>query len=72
MKLSKKSGLTLAAAAAALIAGGAMVAPTSAVAGAKGKCFGVNSCKGNSAYKGQIFLELTKAECSKKGGKFKS
>ena len=77
----KVSGFALAATAAALLS----VAPMSASAADKGKCMGVNSCKGHSdcktansackghnACKGQGFLALTKAECDAKGGTFES
>lgn len=85
MKLAKKSGMTIAAAAAAMLVGGAVLAPATAIAADKGKCYGVNACKGQSACKtansackgqnackGQGFLTMTKAECAKKGGKFES
>lgn len=85
MKLSKTSGLTLAATAAAMLIGGAVVAPTASVAADTGKCFGVNSCKGtsacktaNSACKGQNackgkgWLEMTKADCEAKSGVFEA
>lgn len=80
MKLSAKSGATLAAAAAAFVLTGAVTAPQ-AVAQDKVACYGANSCKGTSACKtakssckgqnackGQGFLQLTKAECEKAGG----
>lgn len=51
----------------------------------KGECHGINSCKGkgecggpgydcagNNSCKGQGWISTTKAECKKKGGKFKS
>lgn len=85
MKISAKSGTTLAAAAATLLLAGAVTAPANAAAEAKGHCMGVNSCKGTSACgtaanacagknacKGQGFLEMTKAECDKAGGKFEA
>ena len=83
MKHTGKSGATLAAAAFALaIAGSAMTMATPSMAqDAKIQCFGVNSCKGQSACKttkssckglnscsGQGFLEMTKADCTAKGG----
>ncbi len=53
--------------------------------GATGECHGINSCKGTgdcggkgyscagkNACKGQGWLKLKKAECEKKGGKFKA
>ncbi len=82
MKLTKTSGVTIAAAAAALMLGGVVSAPTSAQAAEKVQCFGVNSCKGQGACKtasneckgqngckGQGFVSLTAAECTAKGGK---
>jgi len=82
MKLSKTSGVTIAAAAAALMIGGIASAPTSVQAQEKVQCFGVNSCKGTgacktakndckgqNACKGQGFVSLTAAECTAKGGK---
>lgn len=84
MKLANQSGVTLAAAAAALFLAGAAVAPVAHAAEAKGQCVGANSCKGQGACKtasnackgqnsckGHGFLELTKAECAKiTGAKF--
>lgn len=81
MKLFKASGVTLAATAAALLIGGATMAPTSAQAEDKVHCFGINACKGQgacktasnackgqNACKGKGFVSLTKAECDSKGG----
>lgn len=84
MKMSVISGATIAAAAAAFIVAGAVNVPTTASAAmAKGKCFGVNACKGQSACKtakseckglnnckGQGFKEMTKSQCTKAKGKF--
>ena len=82
MKLTKTSGVTIAAAAAGLLLGGAMLAPSPAQAAEKVHCFGINSCKGTgacktasndckgkNACKGKGFVSLTKAECEAKGGK---
>ncbi len=84
MKLSAKSGATIAAAAAALMLSGAIAAPT-AVAQEKVQCFGVNSCKGTGACKtasnackgqntckGQGFVLLSAPDCTEKGGTTKS
>ncbi len=85
MKVSTQlNGIALATAAAAMF----LAAPlaTAADADAKpGHCSGVNSCKGTSACmtasnscrgqnacKGQGWLEKTKAECDKAGGKFEA
>jgi hypothetical protein len=83
MKITAKSGSALAAAAATLLIAGAVATPVNAAADAKGHCMGVNECKGKSACgtaanacagqnacKGKGFLEMTKADCDKAGGKF--
>ncbi len=80
MKLAPKSGVAIAAAAAALIMSGATIAPVHATED-KVPCFGANSCKGHGACKtakneckglneckGMGFVELTKAECEEAGG----
>jgi len=85
MKINAKSGSALAAAAATLLLAGAVTAPAHAAADAKGHCMGVNECKGKSACgtaanacggknecKGKGFLEMTKADCDKAGGKFEA
>jgi len=76
MKLSLRSGTTIAAAAAALIISGALAPAAQAAEGAKGHCVGANACKGKSACKtaandcagkndckGKGFLAMTKEEC---------
>ena len=78
----KKSPLLLAAATAALFAGGLSVATGVHAEEAKVHCGGVNSCKGTSdcktaensckgqnSCKGHGFKAMTKAECEKAGGK---
>ena len=84
MKLSAKSGTTLAAAAATLLLAGAVTAPVAYAAGEKGHCMGANACKGQSACKtassackgqnackGKGYTEATKEECAKvKDAKF--
>lgn len=83
MKMSPKSGATIAAAAAALLLAGAVSAPTASAQGGEGKCFGANACKGHSACKtgkssckglnackGQGFTMSSKAACDKAKGKF--
>jgi hypothetical protein len=83
MKLTQKSGATMAIAAAALIMSGAMRATPAAAAGEKGHCMGANACKGQAACKtakneckgqnackGQGYLEMTEEECSAAGGTF--
>ncbi len=77
----KVSGVTLAAAAAAMFSMAPMIA--SADGHKAGKCHGGNSCKGTSACatattscaganscKGQGWVKMTKAACDEKGGKF--
>ena len=85
MKMSMRSGATIAAATATLLLAGTAVSTTSIAAdAAKGHCVGANACKGHGACKGasnackghngckgQGFLEMTKEECAKvKGAKF--
>ena len=82
MKLTKTSGATLAAAAAAFIMAGT-VAPVSAAEMAEKnvQCFGVNACKGQGACKtasnackgqnsckGTGFVSISAADCTAKGG----
>ena len=77
MRPAFRSGASIAAAAAALILTGAVVAPAYA-AEATGHCVGANACKGKgacksaandckgqNACKGKGFLSMTKAECDK-------
>ncbi len=80
------TGLTLAAAAAAIFAAAPMMANAGAhlsAEQAQGKCVGGNACKGQSACqtaasdcqgqnacKGQGFTQTTKAECDTAGGEF--
>ena len=52
MKMTSKSGATLAAAAATLFLAGAVVSTVSTPANAAGKCMAGNACKGQSACKG--------------------
>jgi hypothetical protein len=86
MKISAKSGATLAAAAASLMIAGAAVAPAFAGDMAKGHCVGANACKGTSACKtatsacaghnsckGTGFTVTTAEECAKvQGAKFEA
>jgi hypothetical protein len=84
MKLSSKSGATIAAAAATLFLAGATMS-TVAYAAGEGKCIGANACKGQSACKGgqspakganackgQGFAEMTKEKCTAAKGTFKA
>jgi hypothetical protein len=81
MKLSLRSGTTIAAAAAALIISGALAPAAQAADEGKGHCVGANACKGKSdcktasneckgqnACKGKGFLAMTKADCDQVEG----
>ena len=82
MKMSKKSGAALAAAAAALLVSGVAVTPASA--GVKGEihCLGTNACKGktgcatasnackgHNACKGKGWVSMRAESCAAIGGK---
>lgn len=83
MTAKKRSGLVLAAAAAALFASGTVLAGEQAgKEEAKVHCAGINACKGKTdcktatnackgqnACKGKGFKDVTKEECEAKGGK---
>jgi hypothetical protein len=82
MKLTSRSGATIAAAAAALFMAGTAMS-TAAHAAGDGKCIGANACKGQSsckgaansckgqnACKGQGFSAMTKDQCAAAKGKF--
>ena len=64
MKITSKSGATIAAAAATLFLAGATMTTTFAYAAGEGHCVGANACKS------QGFSELTKAKCVAAKGKF--
>ena len=49
MKLTQKSGATIAMTAAALIISGATLMAAASAYTVKGQCFGVNGCKGQGA-----------------------
>jgi uncharacterized membrane protein len=81
---SKRTNTMLMAAVAGLLTVGAVGAASTAQAaeGDKVKCYGINACKGQggcagsghacggqNACKGQGFVETTKDDCAKKGGK---
>ncbi len=81
--MGKKSLLVGTALASLLIVGGC--AQTSSKSLTKGKCYGLNGCKGkgmcSSKYnkckgknscKGKGWLKKTESECSSKGGQFKA
>ena len=82
MKMTSKSGATLAAAAATLFLAGATMS-TVAYAAGEGKCVGANACKGQSACKGsansckgqnackgQGFSATSEKACAAMGAKF--
>ena len=84
MKLTSKSGATLAAAAATLFLAGSVVSTVSTPANAaQGKCMAGNACKGQSACKGasnsckglnackgQGFSAASEKQCNAMGAKF--
>ena len=82
MKMTSKSGATIAAAAATLFLAGATLSTVAHAAG-EGKCVGANACKGQSACKGgansckgqnackgQGFSAMTKEKCDAAKGKY--
>ena len=82
MKLSAKSGATMAIAAASLILSGAAVTSTAQAGDKNIKCVGVNACKGTSscktaassckgknACKGKGFVVVSADVCKQIGGK---
>ncbi len=79
---SKTAKVLLASAVAGLLAAGSLATPARAAEEGKVKCYGVNACKGQgacggkghscagkNACKGQGYLEMSKDECLKKGGR---
>jgi hypothetical protein len=83
MKLSKKSGASIAMIVAGLVIGGATLIGAANAETAKGRCFGVNGCKGQSACKsahnnckghndckGKGWLSMLEQECTDQGGQF--
>jgi uncharacterized membrane protein len=83
MKLTKKSGASMAVTAAALLISGVALIATANAETFKGRCFGVNGCKGQgncksakndckgkNGCKGQGWLEMLQAECSTAGGQW--
>ena len=83
MKLTEKSGTTIAMTAAALIISGATLIATASAEQIEGRCFGVNGCKGqgacksikndckgHNACKGQGFLSMTEVDCKGQNGHF--
>jgi hypothetical protein len=83
MKLTQKSGARIAMTAAALIISGATLIAAASADTVKGRCFGVNGCKGQGACKsakndckghngckGQGWLSMTDEECTGQNGQF--
>jgi uncharacterized membrane protein len=83
MKLTQKSGARIAMTAAALIISGATLIAAASADTVKGRCFGVNGCKGQGACKsakndckghngckGQGWLSMTDEECIGQNGQF--
>jgi hypothetical protein len=83
MKLTQKSGATIAMTAAALILSGATLIGAATADTVKGQCFGVNGCKGqgacksakndckgHNACKGQGWLAMTAEDCNGQNGQF--
>jgi uncharacterized membrane protein len=83
MKLTQKSGTTIAMTAAALIISGASLIAAASAQQIEGRCFGVNNCKGlgnckgakndckgHNACKGTGWLGMTEEECINQKGNF--
>ena len=83
MKLTQKSGARIAMTAASLIISGATLIAAASADTVKGRCFGVNGCKGQGACKsakndckghngckGQGWLSMTDEECTGQNGQF--
>jgi hypothetical protein len=85
MKLTKKSGAKMAMTAAALIISGATLIAAANAETFKGRCFGVNGCKGQgncksakndckgkNACKGQGWQSMLQDDCSHAGGQWEA
>ncbi|MFZ2018020.1 MAG: hypothetical protein WAU90_04985 [Methyloceanibacter sp.] len=85
MKLNRKSGAKLAMTAAVLFVTGATLIGAATADTVKGRCFGVNGCKGQgnckstkndckgkNACKGQGWLSMLQDECSSKQGQWEA
>ena len=85
MKLTQKSGASIAMTAAALIISGAAMVATANAETFKGRCFGVNGCagkgacksakndcKGKNGCKGQGWVEMLQEDCKTQGGQFEA
>lgn len=83
MKLSKKSGASIAMTVAALVIGGATLIGAANAETVEGRCFGVNGCKdqgacksayndckGHNGCKGKGWLSMTEEECTDQGGQY--
>lgn len=85
MKLNQKSGARIAMTAAVLLVSGSALIGVAMAETVKGRCFGVNGCKGqgnckstkndckgHNACKGQGWLEMLQADCSDKQGQWEA
>ena len=85
MKLNEKSGARMAMTAAALIVTGAVLIGSASATEIKGRCFGVNSCKGQgecksavndckgkNACKGQGWLGMLQQDCTNSKGRWET
>jgi hypothetical protein len=85
MKLNQKSGARIAMTAAVLLVSGSALIGAAMAETVKGRCFGVNGCKGqgnckstkndckgHNACKGQGWLEMLQADCSDKQGQWEA
>jgi hypothetical protein len=85
MKLNRKSGAKLAMTAAVLVVTGATLIGAAMGETVKGRCFGVNGCKGQgnckstkndckgkNACKGQGWLSMLQDECTKDQGQWEA
>lgn len=85
MKLKSKQAKALLVISAASLIGGTIVATTASAEENLGRCYGINSCKGQSgcdtvnnscagrnSCKGKGWITSDKKTCDKKGGEFKT
>ena len=83
MKLNQKSGARIAMTAAVLLVSGSALIGAAMAETVKGRCFGVNGCKGqgacksakndckgHNACKGQGWLAMTEEDCNGQNGQF--
>jgi hypothetical protein len=79
MKLTNKSGAKMAMTAAVLLVSGATIIGAAMAETVKGRCFGVNGCKGQgncksakNDCKGQGWLEMLQNDCADKQGQWEA